>query len=95
MENKSPVRGKVAYLAGLMLRAVSAMVADAGASAPLNSTFQASSYVVLKSLLKVWCYAGSNSHKLKARCWHGRIRWMSITWTTLTSLRFLFTRFWT
>ena len=31
---------------------------------------------------------------LKPRRWHGRIRWMSMTWTTLTSLSFLFTSFW-
>ena len=70
-------------------------VADAGASAPLNSTFQTSSYVVSKSPLRVWCCAGSNSHMLKPRRWHGRIRRMSMTWTTLTSLSFLSTSFWT
>ena len=96
MKNKCPVKGKIAYLTGLMLRVESVIfVADARASAPLNRTFQAYSYVVSKSLFKVWCCAGSNSHKLKARCWHGRIRRMSMTWTTLTSLSFLFIIFWT
>ena len=33
----------------------------------LNSTFQASSCFVSKSRDRVWCWAGSNSHKLKAR----------------------------
>ena len=51
-------------------------------------------YVVSKSLLKVWCCAKSNSHILKSHCWHRRIRRMSMTWTTLTSLSFLFTSFW-
>src|SRR3954469_648904 len=34
------------------------------------------------------------SHKLKSRCWHGRIRRTSITWTILTSRIGLFTRDW-
>ena len=68
-------------------------VADAGASAPLNSTLQAPSYVVSKSPLSAWCCSGLNSHRLNARSWHGRIRRTSMTWTTLTSLSF-FTSFW-
>src|SRR3954467_7109620 len=68
--------------------------ADAGAPAPLISTFQTSSYDVSKSLLRVRCCAGSNSHKLKSHCWHGRIRRTSMTWTILTSRIGLFTRDW-
>src|SRR3954465_13176156 len=68
--------------------------ADVGASAPLISTLHTSSYVVSKSLLRVWCCAGSNSHKLKSRCWHGRIRRTSMTWTILTSRIGLSTRDW-
>ena len=43
-------------------------VREGGTSAPLNSTFQTSLCIVSKSLLRVWCWAGSNSHKLKTRC---------------------------
>src|SRR3954469_8309117 len=85
MKNKYPIRGKNSLLRWLDATPRSS-IADAGASAPLNSTFQASSYVVSKSLLRVWCWAELNSHKLKARCWHGSIRRMSMTWTTLTSV---------
>src|SRR3954464_12448927 len=66
--------------------------ADAGAPAPFISTFQMSSYDVSKSLLRIWCCAGSNSHKLKSCCWHGRIRRTSMTWTILTSRIGLFTK---
>src|SRR3954470_19977407 len=65
-----------------------------GDSAPLVSIFHTSSYVVSKSLLRVWCCAGSNSHKVKSRCWHGRIRRTSITWIILTCRIGLFTRDW-
>ena len=73
-------------------------VRGGGTSADLNSTFQMSWCVVLKSSRSVWCLAGSNSHKLNARLCHGRIRRKSMTWTTLTSLIFLLimflTQFW-
>ena len=45
--------------------------------------------VLEEHLPDVWCSAGSNSHRLNVRLWHGRIRRMSITWITLTSLMFL------
>ena len=43
-------------------------VREGGISAPLNSTFQTSLCVVSTSSLRVWCWAGLNSHKLKSRC---------------------------
>ena len=71
-ENNCPIEDNKAYLAGRAHGAESAVsIADAGASLPLNSTLQEASYVVSKSPLRVRCCAGSNSHKLKARCWRG------------------------
>ena len=93
MKNKCPVKGKIAYLAGLTLRAESAIFGSGcGSLGTLEQHLPGIFVRSVEGLLKVWCCAGSNSHKLKARCWHGRIRRMSMTWTTLTSLSFLFTK---
>ena len=80
-------------LAGRLALSPRSSVRGGGTSADLNSTFQMSWCVVSKSSRSVWCLAGSNSHKLNARCWHGRIWRKSMTWTTLTSLIFLLIMF--
>ena len=86
MENERSIKDKITSLVSLTLRAESAIFGSrCGSLGALKSTFQASSYLVSKSPLKVRCWAGSNSHNLKARGWHGRIRRMSMTWTTLRS----------
>ena len=38
--------------------------------------------------LECLVFGRTNSHRLNARLWHGRIRRMSMTWITLTSLMF-------
>ena len=47
-----------------------------------------------KSLTKVWCFSGLNSHRGEVRLWQGRIWRTSITYTTSTSLMFLSTMLW-
>src|SRR4051812_36662765 len=94
MKKKYHVRGKIAYCVGLTLRGKS-MILSGGSKSPgtLEHHLLGIFVCCVEEWLRVRCWAESNSHKLKARRCHGRIRRMSITWITLTSLSFLLTRF--
>ena len=79
----------MAYLASRTLRAESEIfIADAGASAPLNNTFQTSLCVVSKNRCRVRGTTGLNSYMWRARRWQGKVRQKSITWTTSARLVF-------
>ena len=68
MEIKYPVKdkNKLTSVAWRLAQNQRSSVTGGETSELLNSTFQASSCFVSKSLDKVWCWARSNSHKLKA-----------------------------
>ena len=88
------MKGKVAYRTSLALRAESAILSsgrgDLGAleQHPPGIFVSCVEEPVQSSVL-----GRVGLPQVKARCWHERIRRMSMTWTTLTSLSFLFTMF--
>ena len=57
-----------------------------GISLPLKSNFQASSWLVSKSLTRVWCFFGLKPHRGRLQLWQGRIRRTNITWIMSISL---------
>ena len=69
MENKRSIKDKIAYHMSVTLRAESAILGSGcGGLGALEKHLPGISYIVSKSLLRVWCCARSNSHRLKARC---------------------------
>ena len=95
MENKCPVKGKIAYLASLALRAESAIFGSGCGSLGaleqhLPDLFVRSVEEPIQSLV----LRRIELPHIEPRRWHRRIWRMSMTWTMLTSLSFLFIIFW-
>ena len=94
MKSKCPIKDNMAYLASRMLRAESAIFGSGCGSLGALEQHPPGLFVhSVEEPVQGLVLRRIELHKLQARGWHERIRRMSMTWTTLTSLSFLSTSF--
>ena len=95
MKRKCPIKVNMAYLTSWTLRAESAIFGSGcGGLAALKQHLPGIFVRSVEEPAQGPVLCRIELPQIKVFCWQGRIRRMSMTWITLTSLSFLFTRVW-